>query len=255
MLLQELGNASNKIHERNLAKRENSCFFKNTSEIEDFRSSFAQTEGLAYPAHQCLWHLSCHVPCKTGMTRDGARVGSGNPPCLFGTRAEISSWGQSQRAEEAPCLGTHRANFWLDPVVQLSAKSSVNLSPVLLKLVFLPSLIAWFSLAPPDWATVWKQKWKTFLFENVPEDKALCGLWQQMMSYRNKSPGHSCGVNALSRSVAQGSAVAGAPLTFLWVNHVPCSWFPTWQLSSSCNLMAIWVLCSCRATEKEPCVL
>lgn len=84
MLLQELGNASNKIHERNLAKRENCCFFKNTSEIEDFRSSFAQTEGLTYPAHQCLWHLSCHVPCKTGMTRDGARVGSGNPPCLFG---------------------------------------------------------------------------------------------------------------------------------------------------------------------------
>lgn len=108
-----------------------------------------------------------------GAGRSGARHWKSSASSQ--TEAEIGSWGQSQRAEEAPCLGTHGANFCLDPASQASAKSSVNLSSVLLKPVFLLSLIDWFGLAPSDRATVHRQKGKPFLFENLPEDKALYG--------------------------------------------------------------------------------
>lgn len=84
---------------------------------------------------------------------DRAGGGTGNPPSAH-TEAEISVCGQSQRVEEAPCLSTHRANFWLDPASQAAANPGVNLASVLLKLVFLLSLMDWFSLAPSDQATV-----------------------------------------------------------------------------------------------------
>lgn len=163
--LWEPENVSNKIHERNLAKGEKCVvFLKNASKIEGFRSSSAQMEDLTHPAHWCLWHLSCDVLCRTGRTHDGV----GHALEFFHFSSE-QSWNRFMRREpkgkEAPWLSTHRTNLWLDPTSQPSAKCSINLSPVLLKMVFFPSLIAWFSLAPPGWATACRQKWKPFLWE------------------------------------------------------------------------------------------
>lgn len=212
MPLWETENVSNRIHERNLAKGGKcAVFFLNTSKIEGFGSSSAQTEDLTYPAHCCLWHLRSDVLCRTGRTHDG--VGLWKSSTSPQNRAEIGSWGQSQRAEEAPWLSTHRANLWLDAASQPSAKCSINLSPVLPKPVFFSSLIAWFSLAPPDWATACRQKWKPFLSENLPGNEAHCGQWQRMVSYRTKSIGHSHGVGC---SVALGNPGAAK------VNPVLC---------------------------------
>lgn len=48
---------------------------KNTWEIEDFKSSFAQTAGLTFPAHQCSRHLLVHVPWNSGRTKGWAPGG------------------------------------------------------------------------------------------------------------------------------------------------------------------------------------
>lgn len=165
----------------NKSGKQGFLFFFNKSEIEDFRLSFAQTEGSAFPAHHS--HSISSVTCcemlqDQEMEPGGSKLGKSSPSSQ--TETEISSRGQSQRAEEAPCLGTQGANFWLDPASQVSAKSSVNLSSVLLKLVFLFSLIDSFILAPSDRTTVHRQKGNHFslgVYLRIKHFVGCCNKW------------------------------------------------------------------------------
>ena len=187
VLLQEIGKVSNKIHERNLTNRKKCVFFKYfrirrcqiilcTNRRFDISSPTS--------AHGTSSVTCCETPAgpRDGHWEEQSRGRHWKSSASSRTEVEIGSWGQSQRAEEALCLGTLGANFQLDPTSQASAKSGVNLSSVPLKPVFLLSLIDWFSSAPSDRATVSRQKGKPLLFENLPEDKHFVGCYSKWVT-------------------------------------------------------------------------
>lgn len=117
----------------------------------------------------------------------------------------------------------------------------------------IPNWLIRFSSLRPSYCP--QAKGKTFLFENLPEDKALCGLLRQTMSYENKRSGRSHVINALSHSAAWGSPAADAHLTFSWVTYIPWSSidpdFSPGQLRSNGN----FVFCISVGLPKVNCVL
>lgn len=219
MLLQELANVT-KFMKEIWQTRIFFIYVRNRG----FQIVLCTNRRFSFSSPSCSQHLLRHVLWNAAGPRDGAtRCEVGEILLIFSDwnwnqfmRTEPKSWGSSmsQHPGSQFLVGSSITGF-----CQVYCKFVISSLDTGFPL--LPNGLIRFSSLRQNYCP--QAKGKPFLFGSLPENKALCGLLQQMMIYENKRPSHSHVINTLHRSAAWGIPMADAHPTFPRVNYIPQS--------------------------------